>query len=143
MCVALTDQNHTVRNVGDDEVIMFLSVTPHIQPTHTYWNDDGTKQPPRFAAAGAYDEQPDRTTPTTEIAARQAAAAATVAQSATDAATVQQEQLARYRQALAAGDKAAAHAARNAMWEALSELFSRTMELAASWNDFAAHSATP
>ena len=56
---------------------------------------------------------------------------------------MQQEQLARYRQALAAGDEAAAHAARNAMWEALSELFSRTMELAAAWNDFAARSATP
>ena len=143
MCIALTDQYHTVRNVGDDEVIMFLSVTPHIQPTHTYWNDDGTKQPPRFAAAGAYDEQPDRTTPSAEIAARQAAAAATVAQSATDAAAVQQEQLARYRQALAAGDKAAAHGARNAMWEALSELFSRTMELAAAWNAFAARSVNP
>ena len=143
MCIALTDQYHTVRNVGDEEVIMFLSVTPHIQPTHTFWNDDGTKQQPRFAAAGAYDEQPDRTTSTAEIAARQEAAAATVAQSATDAATVQQEQLARYQQALAAGDEAAAHAARNAMWEALSELFSRTMELAAAWNDFAARSVNP
>ena len=143
MCIALTDQYHTVHNVGDDEVIMFLSVTPHIQPTHTYWNDDGTKQPPRFAAAGAYDEQPDRTTPSAEIAARQAAAAATVAQSATDAATVQREQLARHRQALAAGDEAAAHAARNAMWEALAALFSRTMELAAAWNAFAARSVNP
>ena len=143
MCIALTDQYHTVRNVGDDEVIMFLSVTPHIQPTHTYWNEDGTKQPPRFAASGAYDEQPDRITPSAELAARQAAAAATVAQSATDAATVQQEQLARYRQALAAGDEAAAHAARNEMWEALSALFSRTKELAAAWNDFAARSVDP
>ena len=122
---------------------MFLSVTLHIQPTHTYWTDAGTKQPPRFAAAGAYDEQPDRTTPTDEIAERQAAAAETVAESATDAAKVQQEQLARYRQALAAGDEAAAHAARNAMWEALSELFSRTAELAAAWNAFAARSVNP
>ena len=29
------------------------------------------------------------------------------------------------------------------MWEALSELFSRTAELAQAWNDFAARSATP
>ena len=120
-----------------------LSVTPHIQPTHTLWNEDGTKQPPRFTAAGAYDEQPDRTTPTAELAARQSAAAATVAQAAAGAATVQQEQLARYRQALAADDEAAAHEARNEMWEALSALFSRTMELAAAWNDFAARSVDP
>ena len=70
-------------------------------------------------------------------------AAATVAQSATDAAAVQQEQLTCYRQALAAGDKAAAHAARNEMWEAMSALFSRTMELAAVWNAFAARSVNP
>ena len=143
MCVALTDQNHTVRNVGDDEVIMFLSVTPHIQPTHTYWNDDGTKQPPRFAAAGAYDEQPDRTTPTTEIAARQAAAAATVAQSATDAATVQQEQLAATGRRWRLATKPPPTPRATRCGRRLSELFSRTMELAASWNDFAAHSATP
>ena len=68
----------------------------------------------------------------------QTAAAATVAQTAADAATVQQEQLARYRQALAADDEAAAHEARNEMWKALAALFSRTMELAAAWNDFAA-----
>ena len=143
MCIALTDQYHTVRNVGDDEVVMFLSVTPHIQPTHTYWNDDGSKQAPRFAATGAYDEPPDRTTPTAEIAARQAAAATTVARSATEAAGIQQNSSPRWQEALATGDEAAAHAARNAMWEALSELFRRTAELAQAWNDFAARSATP
>ena len=41
MCIALTDEAHTVRNVGDDEVIMYLSVTPHILPTHTYWTAEG------------------------------------------------------------------------------------------------------
>ena len=142
-CIALTDQYHTVRNVGDDEVIMFLSVTPHIQPTHTFRNEDGTRLPPRFAAATAYDRQPDRATPTAELAERQSAAAATVAQAAMAAATVQQEQLARYQQAVAAGDETAAHAARNRMWEALSELFRRNMELAAAWNDFAARSVDP
>ena len=142
-CIALTDQYHTVRNVGHDEVIMFLSVTPHIQPTHTFWKEDGTKQPPRFAQATAYDQQPDRTTPTAELAQRQAVAAATVAQSAQVAGTVQQEQLERYQEAVAAGDEAAAHAARNRMWQALSELFSQTMALASAWNDFAARTVDP
>ena len=31
LCIALTDEAHQVRNVGDEPVIMFLSVTPHIQ----------------------------------------------------------------------------------------------------------------
>ena len=139
-CIALTDQYHTVQNVGDEEVIMFLSVTPHIQPTHTFWNEDGSKQPPSFVPASAYDQQPDRSTPTAELAARQSTAAATVSQAAAAAEAVQREQLARYQQAVAAGDDSAAHAARNVMWEALSELFGRTMELAAAWNDLAARS---
>ena len=53
-CIALSGQYHTVRNVGDDEVIMFLAVSPHVQPTHTFWNEDGTRQPPRFAAAASW-----------------------------------------------------------------------------------------
>ncbi|MCY4483588.1 MAG: cupin domain-containing protein [Spirochaetaceae bacterium] len=140
LCIALTDQYHTVRNVGDDEVVMFLSVTPHIQPTHTFWDEDGSKQPPRFASAAAYDQQPDRTTATAELAARQAAAAASVTQAAAAAEGVQREQLANHQRAVTAGDEAAAHAARNAMWEALSELFGRTMDLAGAWNNFAARS---
>ena len=143
LCIALTDQYHTVRNVGNDEVVMFLSVTPHVQPTHTFWNDDGSKQPPRFASAAAYDEQPDGTTATAELAERQAAAAAAVTRAAAAAEGVQQEHLAGYRRAVTAGDEAAAHAARNAMWEALSELFGRTMDLATAWNDFAARSVDP
>ena len=139
-CIALSGQYHTVRNVGDEEVIMFLAVSPHVQPTHTFWNEDGTRQPPRFAAAAAYDQASDRTTPDTELAGRQSAAAAAVAQAAAAAAAVQQEQLDRYRAALAAGDEAAAGAARNRMWDALRELFSRNAELAAAWNEFAARS---
>ena len=104
------------------------------------WNDDGSEQAPRFTGTGAYGEQPDRTTPTAETAARQAAAAATAPQSATDAATVQKEELARWQKALDASDEAAAHAARHEMWEALSELFSRTAELAAT---SAGHGARP
>ena len=143
LCIALIDQYHTVRNVGDEEVVMFLSVTPHVQPTHTFWNPDGNKQPPRFAAAAAYDQQPDRTTATADLAARQAAAAASVTQAAAAAEGVQREQLANYQRAVTAGDETAAHAARNAMWEALSELFGRTMDLAGAWNDFAARSVDP
>ena len=53
-----------------------------------------------------------------------------MARSATEAAAVQQKQFARWQKALAAGDEAAAHAARKEMWEALSELFGRTVERA-------------
>ena len=142
-CIALADQYHTVRNVGDEEVIMFLSVTPHVQPTHTFWNEDGTKMPPRFMPAGSYDEPADRTTRTAELAGRHAAAAAALAESAAAAGAVQRAEADRYLQAVAAGDERAAAAARERMWEALSDLFGRTMALGDAWNAFAARTADP
>ena len=45
MCVALIDQPHAVRALGDEPVTMYLSVTPHIQPTHTTWTEDGQRMP--------------------------------------------------------------------------------------------------
>ncbi|MEO2006639.1 MAG: cupin domain-containing protein [Candidatus Poribacteria bacterium] len=51
MCVALVDEVHTVRNVGDVPVILYLSVTPHIQPTHTGCTEAGAEAPPGFSIA--------------------------------------------------------------------------------------------
>ena len=59
LCVALVDQWHQVRVVGDEPMIMYLSVTPHVQPTHTFWNEDGTRKPSRFAPSASYDVEVD------------------------------------------------------------------------------------
>ena len=46
MCVALADEIHQVRNLlPDRRTVMFLSVTPHIQPTHTGRDPDGSVHP--------------------------------------------------------------------------------------------------
>ena len=37
LCVARVDEPHQVRVVGDEPMVMYLSVTPHVQPTHTNW----------------------------------------------------------------------------------------------------------
>ena len=142
-CIALADQYHSVRNVGDEEVIMFLSVTPHIQPTHTFWNDDGTKKPPRFMPAGSYDEPADQDTPTAELAERHASAALALAASAAAVCAVQQQEAGRCLQALEAGDGRAAEAARERMWNAVSDVLSRAMALGDTWNTFAARTADP
>ena len=142
-CIALADQYHSVRNVGDEEVIMFLSVTPHIQPTHTFWNEDGTKKPPRFMAAGSYDEPADRETSTAELAERYGSAALALAASAAGACAVQQQEADRCVKALEAGNQQAAEAARERMWNAVSDVLSRAMALGDTWNTFAARTADP
>ncbi len=38
-------QRHRLKVVGDDPVYLYLSVTPHHEPTHTTYAPDGTPQP--------------------------------------------------------------------------------------------------
>lgn len=141
MCIALTDEAHIVRNVGDEPVIMYLSVTPHIQPTHTMWTEDGTKEPPLFRPNTGYDVELDRTTPTEELADRHLQAAETFAQTVEATTNVQREQVVAFKQALAAGDQATALKARDAMWEALYTMYKQVYELADAWNKFTSRTA--
>lgn len=143
MCVALADQNHICRNVGDEPVIMYLSVTPHIQPTHTMWTDEGTKEPPRFAPSAAYDVPSDKTTPAEELADRQLEAADALSAAEEEADEVQHEQLAAFKRALAEGDKEAALEARNAMWQVLYPMFQEMYKLAEAWNALTYRTADP
>ena len=39
---------HAVRAVGDRPGAIFLSVTPHVEPTHTFYDDRGSCLPPRY-----------------------------------------------------------------------------------------------
>ena len=134
MCVALVDQAHTVRNVGDEPVIMYLSVTPHIQPTHTGWTEEGAQEPPRFQPGRAYDLPTDHHTPTEMLLDEHMDAVEALDEATEAACDVQREQAAAFRQALAAGDWAAALRARDAMWEALYPMFKRVYALAGAWN---------
>ena len=133
-CIALVDQTHTVRNVGDEPVIMYLSVTPHIQPTHTGWTDAGDKEPPRFNPGRTYDVPPDRNTPDEALLDAHLGAFEALAGTVKAARGVQRAQGEAYRRALADGDREAAHQARDAMWEALYPMFSQVYELAGAWN---------
>ena len=59
LCFAQTDEAHSVRVVGDEPVIMYLSVTPHILPTHTGRTPEGDAKPYSFSPASAYDVELD------------------------------------------------------------------------------------
>lgn len=143
LCVALVDEVHTVRNVGDEPVIMYLSVTPHIQPTHTGWTEAGKKAPPRFAPAKAYDVAVDLDIPINTLVARQLASAEQLAIATQKACEVQEEQLAIFKQKVAEGDKGAALEARDAVWAALRPMFSSMFALADDWNDLTYRTAEP
>lgn len=47
--VAYPHQKHRASCVGDVPAILYLTVTPHRQPTHTYYDSAGHRQPSRPA----------------------------------------------------------------------------------------------
>ena len=137
MCVALADQIHSVRVVGDEPMTMYLSVTPHIQPTHTMRTVAGERLPHRFTPFSAYDVEMDPDTPIEVLIDRHVDAAQAVAEAAHASANIQQEMAGWLKKALAGGDPATVREARNAMWEALYTTYKNVYDLSAVWNELA------
>ena len=134
LCLALADEPHSVRVVGDEPVHMYLSVTPHIQPTHTFYDDEDERLPPRFRPSSDYDTQTDSTTPIDQHINRHAHTARNMAELAQKNAQVQEEKGAELKQALEAGDAQEASRLRAAMWAPLLELFKGVHDMADEWN---------
>ena len=141
MCVALVDQLHGIRVLDDAPMTMYLSVTPHIQPTHTMWKD-GQRLPHRFAPPSAYDEEVDPT-PVAGLLSRFVEGVNTVAGAAESARRTQAEMAAKLETAAGDGDLASAGAIRSDMWDALFPLFQESAELAAAWNVLAGKLESP
>lgn len=41
------EAKHTLKNIGEDDLIVFLVVAPHRQPTHTFYDAAGQRVTPR------------------------------------------------------------------------------------------------
>ena len=135
MCVALVDQLHGIRVIGDTPMTMYLSVTPHIQPTHTMWQD-GQRLPHRFAPASAYDEQPD-STPIQEAVERLLDRAEAAYLAARESYEMQLEKTPAFQASIADGELDRASALRSEIWDAMFPLFRECAALADAWNALA------
>jgi quercetin dioxygenase-like cupin family protein len=141
MCVALADEIHCVRVVGDEPMIMYLSVTPHIHPTHTMRTDDGERLPPRFAPPSAYDLDPDVSISVEDLIDRQVEAAEAVAKAAQASADAQKNMADKLKQAIADGDEQTAIDTRNAMWDAIYAMHKSIYDFGDVWNELAPRAA--
>lgn len=128
MCIALIDQMHSVRVIGDEPMIMYLSVTPHVQPTHTFWDAAGQKLPSRFSPNTNYDLEVRTDVTVAALLAQQAALAGQVAEAATEVARVNQA-------VHESGDFSPE--AREQMWEVLRRLHLRLAAMDDNWNELA------
>ena len=137
MCVALANQIHSLRTVGDEPMTLYLSVTPHIQPTHTGWTKDKQRIPPRFVPSSNYDVQPNPDISVYQLIEQHIREAEAVAQVAQKSADIQREMADKLRKAIAESDEQSAIDARNAMWEAICMIFEQIYDLGEAWNELA------
>lgn len=137
MCFAAAGQSHISRCVGDEPAIYYLSVTPHIDPTHTFWDAAGNKLPPRYSGLSLRDSEAATAIPAQKADAA-AAAAAALGSSAADNAAAHAAGAKRVKRALAAGERDAARAAVDEMWTTLYATFGHLRELELAWNELTA-----
>jgi quercetin dioxygenase-like cupin family protein len=142
MCVALVNQSHGITVTSAEPVIMYLSVTPHIQPTHTMWTTEGKRLPHRFVSNENYDVRPEQPLSDDESIDRQVTAAQAFGEAARRAVERQPALAARLKKALKAGDRETAKKTRDELWESLYEMFELVPGLADAWNDLAPRGGT-
>lgn len=141
MVVALTDEIHKIRVTSEEPFIQYLSVTPHIQPTHTMWDEDGKRMPHRFVPSSSYDVETDTTTPTEELIDCVVDTVAAFAGAAQSTADEEKELGAILKKALTDNDDTTAGDTRARMWDALLPLYEKMYEIASLWNDLAPRAA--
>lgn len=144
LCVAYAHQMHQARNAGDEPMTMYLSVTPHIEPTHTHYDPDtGKRLPPRYNSPTAFDRADTLAgVPITELADRHLAAARGLAESTRAAAEAQATAVEALKRADAAGDLIAQKAAMDSLWEQVYATYQALNTLAGTWNDLAPRAAS-
>jgi mannose-6-phosphate isomerase-like protein (cupin superfamily) len=112
---------HAVRAVGDQPGVMYLSVSPHVEPTHTFYSPDGQQLPPRYGVwreAGGGDSVPSRSR--SDLAVAYGEAARKLAELADDNART-----------------AATESSTDALWSALRPVLQHVEELERAWNALA------
>jgi mannose-6-phosphate isomerase-like protein (cupin superfamily) len=125
---------HAVRAVGDTTGVIYLSVSPHVEPTHTLYDADGERLPPQYgtwrAAGGG---EPNSELPAPALVERYSTAARALAE------------LAQANSDCAADAKvdsdAAAKPTVDQLWEALRPLLEQVEDLERAWNELALRAA--
>lgn len=132
-CIALADQPHRVTVVGDEPVLMYLSVSPHIVPTHTHLTPEGGRQPYQYRPPSQYNAKEDSSASLEELAGR------FIALSKVASAKLREggEQAADLKEAVSAGNKKSLSAIRNGLWGNLRQAFESIYRLGEVWNDLA------
>lgn len=138
MCVAHPDEIHQVRNLLPDQpTIMYLSVTPHLQPTHTMRPQGDDREAPRFQPNRAYNDHSAEGLDVAGLLESHLEAAEKLALTARSCAEIQSAMAEKWADAHRSGDRSAAVEARNGMSDAIYNLHKCLYALDSAWNALA------
>jgi len=138
LCVARAGELHEVRVIGEQPMTLFLTVTPHLEPTHTLWDGDQPLPPVYgyWTPAGLGDQEPPTAT-LADLAAAQALALADLATKIEAQGRILAEAEATLRQTDVDADPQRAKAAVDAVWAELRPTYVAFTRLVATWNQLA------
>ena len=147
MIVARVDEPHVLRVPGDQPATVYLSVTPHVTPTHAFYEASGERLRPRYSTFTTRREgEPApvaEAEPLARLVDRQVAAARALSEVAASGASAQEAAAEGLKRALAAGDAAAARDAVDAMWAQVAASYRSLREMVVVWNELAPRAAPP
>jgi len=121
---------------------LYLSVTPHVEPTHTQWDREGGNQLPyRYGGATRAEREAESMEPVDTLLERHLARCGDLAEAAQANLFAQRAAANQLHAALAASDPAAMHAAVDAMWSAYRTMYASLQSSMLTWNGLAAAAA--
>lgn len=125
---------HTLHAVGEEPCVVYLSVTPHVEPTHTRYDEAYRTIPPEYGTwrGKAGDPQPEITT--ADLAKRYADAAHRLAELARVNAETAGSRLEALVAAERDGDQTALKAEMDALWVSLRDVLRQVSTLESDWN---------
>lgn len=138
---------HSLHAVGTEPCVLYLSVTPHVEPTHTFYDEAGRRQPVRYDAwrghrnpdgsADAARAEPDPDWANGILATRYLAELRTLAELSRTASDLAAQHGAALDAAVTAGQAARAKEVIDDMWLQLRHVLNQVGNVESAWNDLA------
>ncbi len=127
-------QKHTLHAVGDAPCVVYLSVTPHVEPTHTRYDEGGRVIPPEYGTWRGKAPDPHGDTATADLAQRYVASARRLADLAQANAETAERHLETLLTAEASGDQPTSKAEMDAWWFSLRDALQQVHVVEGDWN---------
>ena len=135
ICVARAGEWHEIRTLTDGPMTLYLSVTPHLEPTHTQWDrEGGARLPYRYGGSTRTERTGAQVEPVRVLVDRHVQAAQSLATAAADYAVEQQRLAGQLSQP---SDPAAARAVIDDMTAGFQRMYAALQSAERAWNDLA------